>query len=1011
MNGQLPEEHVYQLGLPGTVWLQAGIPNVPVRMEAVKLQALLDAVESSRERRQLLGLTESLSHPVAVFRHEERDSHQSLLIAFYHHDSPMMLNLQIERKDGLQPQVEIDHIYPLRKGDEHVWLSMVQQTGRSIYLDKVRMHQLIERFRMERPDDRTWKHRELDGYVSRFQNPQFQKQVQVVPSGFYSNAEHAVCKIRQEKARPEQWLAMIQKNGGIKAAEDKWTGLSEWLRNSSAKSLTKTEVLDYIGEHKLRLKEDFYNAVETLPDFIGIREKFRRRADELLSLTCLDGMTKPDGHYQLAYDELVEEYGCEFEEAFGWEGSNLYVKDEWTAGRFFDINVINETRMRYTTSGMDDYHEIAFYFNDIEPWNEDDEIHFGEVGDGRCVAWIRFGEKTVERMPTVQEKWELRKAWPGPEAWVCRRNSGTDKYIYTTGQWNFPHEKAMITETGKGFSLSNMISGRSSMHDTLEEAVDEYVSQQVNKKISYKMLVIDEIQSNRHQKSHEKGYRVDAEYQEALDEYGHIGKTYNNFIEAVEKKYGKKWIDGSIWEAMSPEEQEQYDFLKKQFCMKDKAVQEMEDRPPIAPLEKNWHEVCLKRMLRYAAEQGFDRVAWITGEKQAQRYEIGTYISDLKSWPIRNDIAYDSLEKDRIEGYEVIICTTSADEMKIKADREGIVYWSGVERFLDKRLADVIGKTLADKILNTDTRMSLSSSEVNYMMEIGGMRTFYNEILPQFMNRYAKQWGVQTRLADIPHIGPMYVVDITPAMKQSVMQGQPLFMFGKEGRVLGLTLGDSIFLTPEGVNPETMVHEYTHVWATAMQYGNPHAWQSVKVLLKDSPVWGEICRNPFYADIRSDENALASEVLAQLSGKAGAERLESMQRTHPKDTLASLRKVLEEFWTWVGKHLFELKQFNCIEEVKDRVLFDLVNSTPLEAGKPLAVGKDNGRLSHITVFQGKGGRSYIRCKVDGVQQMGKPLNRMDSLMALHPENLNRLAHSYFCKELEFSPKQQNSRHR
>ena len=113
----------------------------------------------------------------------------------------------------------------------------------------------------------------------------------------------------------------------------------------------------------------------------------------------------------------------------------------------------------------------------------------------------------------------------------------------------------------------------------------------------------------------------------------------------------------------------------------------------------------------------------------------------------------------------------------------------------------------------------------------------------------------------------------------------------------------------------------------------------------------------------------------------------------------------------MGKHLFDLKEFNSIEEITDRVLYDLVNSTPLETGKPLAMGKDSERLSHITVFQGKGGQLHIRCKIDGVQQMGKPLTRMDSLIALHPENLKSLAHTYFCKELELSSKQQNSIHR
>lgn len=68
---------------------------------------------------------------------------------------------------------------------------------------------------------------------------------------FYSNAMRAVENIKQERATPEQWLKMIEKNGGLKAGEDKWLGLSEWLKGQDKKSLTKQEVLEYIAQNKI----------------------------------------------------------------------------------------------------------------------------------------------------------------------------------------------------------------------------------------------------------------------------------------------------------------------------------------------------------------------------------------------------------------------------------------------------------------------------------------------------------------------------------------------------------------------------------------------------------------------------------------------------------------------------------------------------------------------------------------------------------------------------------------
>lgn len=51
---------------------------------------------------------------------------------------------------------------------------------------------------------------------------------------FVSNAQRAVEGIKQEKATGEQWLAMLKKNGGLKAEEDKWIGLSDFLKDKKS---------------------------------------------------------------------------------------------------------------------------------------------------------------------------------------------------------------------------------------------------------------------------------------------------------------------------------------------------------------------------------------------------------------------------------------------------------------------------------------------------------------------------------------------------------------------------------------------------------------------------------------------------------------------------------------------------------------------------------------------------------------------------------------------------------
>ena len=165
------------------------------------------------------------------------------------------------------------------------------------------------------------------------------------------------------------------------------------------------------------------------------------------------------------------------------------------------------------------------------------------------------------------------------------------------------------------------------------------------------------------------------------------------------------------------------------------------------------------------------------------------------------------------------------------------------------------------------------------------------------------------------------------------------FLKTPQGVVYGWTDGKKVYLTKEGMNPETPIHEYTHLWARAMMQGNAEGWQSVKDLLRGTPVWNEVMSDANYADIHGDEDAVASECLARLSGKENAKRMEAEARKmidEAKGVFAKadavtlverMKKALQEFWNWVGKNLFDIKSFGSIEEVTDRVLYDLIHNS------------------------------------------------------------------------------------
>ncbi|MBR5198538.1 MAG: hypothetical protein IKW20_01755, partial [Bacteroidales bacterium] len=60
------------------------------------------------------------------------------------------------------------------------------------------------------------------------------------------------------------------------------------------------------------------------------------------------------------------------------------------------------------------------------------------------------------------------------------------------------------------------------------------------------------------------------------------------------------------------------------------------------------------------------------------------------------------------------------------------------------------------------------------------------------------------------------------------------------GTVYGWADGKGIYLTKAGINPNTPIHEYTHLWAKAMMQKNPKGWQRIKDLLRNTPAWNDV---------------------------------------------------------------------------------------------------------------------------------------------------------------------------
>jgi hypothetical protein len=236
---------------------------------------------------------------------------------------------------------------------------------------------------------------------------------------------------------------------------------------------------------------------------------------------------------------------------------------------------------------------------------------------------------------------------------------------------------------------------------------------------------------------------------------------------------------------------------------------------PDAPFKKNWHELSMKRVLDYAAENGYDSVAITPGAEQAKRYDLSKQISKLDYFK-KDDGTYHLAATD-INGRDVPLGeSNSVSDIEAK-----------------------VGKEIAQKIVEGKGLYSGGDfTELSGLdLQVGGegMKGFYDKILPDYLNNYGKKYGAQMGEMDLvikpesrgvnimtpdePEIYPaetmrFHSFNITPQMREEITtKGQP--MYGKvampalEGLAAGTgaaTIAPEVFNTDNEQQVQNPVH-------------------------------------------------------------------------------------------------------------------------------------------------------------------------------------------------------------
>lgn len=506
---------------------------------------------------------------------------------------------------------------------------------------------------------------------------------------FYSQMAKVVDDTRQQKLGAASVVNMLR-GKGVKAEEIKWSGIEEWL--DGKKSVTKEELQDFIKGSQLQIEETVLADEDSTisytedeqHDLQVMSEWLTRRMDQAKEL------------WQEAYGEEIP------------------------------LNVLfaDDTASAITREIIDRNGGIRG-FRGVDGMSEAERTLYTEVTDG-----IR---RLDLQIANIRERAEARQKNTSNTHWSQYKLDGGDNY-----------REYLFKMPGSDYRNQAM-----DTHWQGETGVLAHARVQDFDTADGKMLFIEEIQSDWHNEGAKIGYADEqskgfskltlGEYQmqdngvpiaEVEDAYGN---TYAYVMKPHEDLYTVDFANGSYFHSF-PTEEAALGALRRNAQMDVGGT-------PDAPFRNNYHEYVLKRLIREAAEKGYSRIGWTTGQMQERRWS-----------------------SDYAEGYR-------------------IEYDQDIPSFLKKygkKWGATVGKT---RLINADSYKWDSHNEMDRQAIASWEEALAEARNESERNFIRSQIEYHQRQIDSTLYGPeVPSFEINDAMKQSVLyEGQPQYSISEEG--------------------------------------------------------------------------------------------------------------------------------------------------------------------------------------------------------------------------------------
>ena len=150
IDGKLPIGHIYKMGKPGKVLLSTGVPNLPIQMNAKRLQIKATSYGHDFNLSEVKDLVKALQRPLAVFDYGDKSKAQNIIIPLQKGGKNFIVGLSLNPMVGGR-KLEINSIRNVFPKNNSEWLNWISQ-GKTLYMDKEKIQTLIDQQRTNLAD-------------------------------------------------------------------------------------------------------------------------------------------------------------------------------------------------------------------------------------------------------------------------------------------------------------------------------------------------------------------------------------------------------------------------------------------------------------------------------------------------------------------------------------------------------------------------------------------------------------------------------------------------------------------------------------------------------------------------------------------------------------------------------------------------------------------------------------------------------------------------------------------